>query len=150
MRRIAVLIICVMAASAATADGRIKLQKGIAGVKLGQSMAKVRGKLGKPKSVKTGTNNYGPYTQFFYTGLQVDFQDNGGATFVATTRKSEKTAGGVGPGSSRAKLIAKVKGVSCPAGDGICQVGSTARGRKVTLFELAGGKVRRVSIGVVL
>ena len=76
------------------------------------SQGKVRSVLGKPVSVKRGSNDFGRYTIFKYGGLRVSFQGNGGATSISTTRAGERTVRGIGVGSTEAQVKAKVSGVS--------------------------------------
>src|SRR4051812_6942465 len=58
----------------ATADAMIQIDKGIAGARLGNTKAQVRAALGAPAKVTTGTNDFGPFTEFRYRGgLRVTF-----------------------------------------------------------------------------
>jgi hypothetical protein len=136
---------------AAPAGATIVPQKGIAGVSIGMSQAKVRSVLGKPPSVQHGTNDFGRYTIFRYAGLQIMFQDNAAVTDVSTTRAGERTAGGAGVGSTEAQLKAKVKGLTCKTETGYrhCYLGKFLPGRRVTDFAIKRGKVSRVDVGLV-
>ena len=144
----AVLAAVLVASSAAA----IVLQKGIAGVTIGMTQGKVRSVLGKPASVKRGSNDFGKYTTFKYPGLQVNFQGNATVTAVSTTRTSERTASGVGVGSTEAQVKAKVKGVKCATDSGFrhCYLGKLGAGHRVTDFSIKRGKVSRVDVGVVI
>jgi hypothetical protein len=145
----AAAVACVIAASA---DAAIVPQKGIAGVTIGMTQGKVRAVLGVPKSVKRGTNDFGKYTVFHYSGLQVNFQGNATVTDVSTTRTGERTASGVGVGSTEAQVKAKVKGVKCETNSGFrhCYLGKLGAGHRVTDFSIKRGKVSRVDVGVVI
>ena len=116
--------------AASTVGAAIVSQQGFAGVKIGMTQAKVRSVLGKPTSVKRGSNNFGKYTIFKYAGLQTEFQGNTTLTSVSTTRTSERTASGIGVGSTVAQVKAKIKGVTCATDSGFrhCYLGTFAPG----------------------
>ena len=150
MRRLA-LVVAVSAAALVVVSGAaatIVVQRSIAGVKMGMTQAKVRSVLGRPTRVVHGSNDFGRYVQFRYAKLSVNFQGEATASNVSTTRASERTASGVGVGSSRAEVKAKIAGVKCSAS--LCTVGQFLPGRKVTSFFLKRGVVSRVALGVVL
>ncbi|MBA3412919.1 MAG: hypothetical protein H0T09_04445, partial [Actinobacteria bacterium] len=67
----AVALIVALAASAV-----IIPQRGLAGLRLGMTQAKVRSVLGKPGRVVRGSNEFGAYTEFVYRSLRVSFQGN--------------------------------------------------------------------------
>ena len=143
------LVAAVLASSAAAT---IVPQQSIAGVKVGMTQAKVRSVLGAPSSVKRGSNDFGKYTIFKYGGLQVNFQGNATLTDVSTTRTTERTASGVGVGSTEAQVKAKIKGVKCETDSGFrhCYLGKLGAGHRVTDFSIKHGKVSRVDVGVVI
>jgi hypothetical protein len=146
-------LVAVVAALAATsASAAIVPQQGIAGVKIGMTQAKVRSVLGKPSSVQRGKNDFGKYTQLRYPGLQVNFQGNATVTDVSTTRTSERTAAGIGVGSSELQVKGKVKGVKCATDNGFrhCYVGKLGAGQRVTDFSMKHGKVSRVDVSLVI
>src|SRR5690348_16519955 len=103
---------------APAAGATIVPQRGIAGVTVGMTPGKVRAVLGKPSSVKYGSNDFGSDTIFRYRGLQVEFQGNTKVTAVSTTWKTELTRSGVGVGSSEAQLKKGVKGLTCKTESG--------------------------------
>ena len=146
------LVAAAAALAASTAGAAIVSQQGIAGVKIGMAKAKVRSVLGKPTSVKRGSNDFGKYTIFKYAGLQTEFQGNTTLTGVSTTRTSERTASGIGVGSTVAQVKAKIKGVTCATDSGFrhCYLGKFRAGRRVTDFAIKRGKVSRVDVGVVI
>ncbi len=145
------LVAAAAALAASTAGAAIVSQQGIAGVKIGMTQAKVRSVLGKPTSVKRGSNDFGKYTIFKYAGLQTEFQGNATLTGVSTTRTSERTAAGIGVGSTEAQVKAKIKGVKCATDSGRhCYLGKFRAGRRVTDFAIKRGKVSRVDVGVVI
>jgi hypothetical protein len=137
---------------AATAGATIVPQKGIAGVSIGMSQAKVRSVLGKPLLVRHGSNDFGTYTSFIYKDLQVAFQGNASVTDISTVRKSERTAGGIGVGSTEAQVKAKLKGVTCKTENGYhhCFLGKFLPGHRVTDLSMKKGRVRVIDVGLVL
>ena len=146
----AMLVVALALASASVAA--IVPQKGIAGVTVGMTPGKVKSVLGRPSSVKRGSNDFGKYTIYKYVGLVVEFQGNSKVTSVTTTRRSERTKSGAGVGSTEAQLKAGVKGLKCMSGGGFrhCYLGKFSPGRRVTDFFLKHGKVSRVVVGVVI
>ena len=139
-------------ALAAQAGATIVINRGIAGVNLGMSQAAVRAKLGKPLKVVHAKNEFGPYTEFRYTGYVVDFQNNDAVTSVVTSLARERTPSGVGVGSTWSQVRSKVRSVRCtglPA-LGECHVGQFLPGKTVTDFFFTAGKVDRVVVGLVL
>src|SRR5262245_10934559 len=137
------LLVAVVAAAASSAPATIVPQRGIAGVDLGMTQAKVRSVLGRPPSVKHGSNDFGKYTIYNYSALQVTFQGNKTVTAISTSRTGERTAGGVGPGSTEARLKVKVKGLTCKTESGFrhCYLGKFLAGHRVTDFTINRGKV---------
>lgn len=136
------------AVCAAAADAAIIVQHGIAGVSIGMSQAKVRSILGTPTKVLHKKNAFGRYVEYLYPRLVLDFQGPGPLSNVATTRRTERTGKGVGVGSTRLRVKAKVRGARCNTA--ICTVGKLLPGRIVTTFYLRKGVVVRVSVGRVL
>ena len=137
---------------AATATSAIVPQRSIGGVALGMTQAKVRSILGKPTRVKRGHNDFGPYTLFFYRGYQVNFQGNGTVTQVETFVASERTAKGVGVGSTRAQLRSAYPAIVCegPVKTGFCHIGMYLPGKKVTDFFFRNGRAWRAGVGIVI
>jgi hypothetical protein len=108
--------------------------------------------LGKPTTVKRGSNDFGKYAIYNYAALQVTFQGNTTVTAISTSRTSERTASGVGPGSTEAQLKAKLKGLTCKTESGFrhCYLGKFLVGHRVTDFTIVRGKVTRVNVGLVI
>jgi hypothetical protein len=135
----------------AAASARIVPQRGIAGANLDMSQPEIRAKLGKPDRVRHPTSPiFGEYTTWHYGRTTVDMFRNGdGRVFnVTTTSRTQRTASGVGVGSSTSQVKRGVKRVRCNSRH--CWVGRFEPGGKVTDFMLTGGRVTRVTIGYVI
>ena len=137
----------------ASADAMIQVDRGIAGARIGNSRAQVRAALGTPSSVKNGTNDFGPFTEYRYRGgLRVVFQGGTSVTSVVTTGLGDRTSRGVGVGSTERAVRRKVPGVKCEttAGSRSCHTGKLLAGHRVTDFTIRSGHVTRVTVGTVL
>ena len=136
-------------ALAASAGAVIHPGSSIAGVKLGMTKAEVRAELGEPARIIRQRNEFGPVTTFRYFRLWVTFQGNREVTAVKTTRKKERTPRGVGVGSTRAQVKARVHRVKCPLPT-LCEKGRLVPGGRVTVFRLFKGRVTSVLVGFVI
>jgi len=142
--------------SASMAQAVIQVQRGISGVTLKMTPVQVRAALGTPAKVKHGSNPFGPFTQYRYRGgITVTFQGNATVTAVAVTGRTDRTASGVGVGSTEKAVKRGVHGVKCEPGNHpgavhSCHVGSFKPGHRVTDFLLRGGRVTRVTLGFVI
>ena len=130
----------------------IVVQRSIGGVKLQMTKAQVRAKLGRPMSVRVGSNEFGTFVEKVYRRVTVTVQGGDRVTNVSTTSPLEQTAGGVGVGSTRSRVKTKVANVTCKNESGFkhCFVGAFLPGRTVTDFRLRNGRVSAVSIGFVI
>jgi hypothetical protein len=137
----------------AAAPAQIQLDKGIAGARIGNTVAQVHAALGAPASVHNGSNDFGRFREERYAGgIVVDYQGARMVSSVTTTGLGDRTAKGVGVGSSEAAVRANVPGVRCEtvAGSRSCHTHAFTAGRRVTDFFIKSGKVTRVSLGVVI
>lgn len=154
MARLAVVAVALTAALAVTpaAPARIVVQKSIAGVPLRMTRANVIAKLGQPPKIRSGTNIFGRWTEFLYPRVRVTFQSGPLVTALRTTSGRERTARGIGVGSTEAQVRARVAGVRCRTDGGFrhCWVGRFLPGRLVTDFHVRRGRVSAVVIGYVL
>lgn len=148
---------------AASAGAKIVPQKGIAGAKLGMTQARVLDKLGKPdrKRIRTNPFSGADFIEFKYGRTWVSFDgtvESSTVWGVSTKDRAERTARGVGVGSTKRKVEARVPGVKCKKEFGInhCYVGEFLPFETVTDFRLKRKKkhgplrVTRVGIGIVL
>ncbi len=107
-------IVVALLFAAPAAEAMIQVDNGIAGARLGNTRAEVRAALGKPTRTATGKNDFGPFVRYtFPGGVRVFFQGKTNVTSVETTGRGDRTAGGIGVGSSEAALKAKVSGIKC-------------------------------------
>jgi hypothetical protein len=140
-------------ASAPTAQAVIQVQRGISGIALGMSPGQVKAGLGNPRRVVTGSNDFGPFTQFLYRGgITVTFQGNANVTAVSIKGRTDRTPSGVGVGSTEREVKRGVRGVRCQTTAGVrdCHVGRFLPGRRVTDFLFHRGRVSRVTVGFVI
>jgi hypothetical protein len=136
----------------ASAGAAIVPQQSIAGAKLGMTKAQVKAKLGPPQSVQSGTNDFGAFTTFRYPPVSVTFQSGPNATAVVTRSPGQRTAKGVGVGSSVFSVLVGVPGVKCQNESGFvhCFLGAFTPGHLVTDFVIRNARVTRVTIGRVI
>ena len=151
MWRVGVVVAAALAL-AAGAQAAIVPQQGIGGARLGMSQKAVRAALGAPTTVRRPPNELAPTVVYTYPAVQVTFFGGFRATSVATRSAAQRTAGGVGVGSTEARVAAAVPGVRCVTDSGHrhCYVGVWQPGRKVTDFTIRKGRVTRVTVGFVI
>lgn len=154
MRR-ALLLASVLATltCAVPADAKIVIQRGMAGVRIGMTVKQVKARLGEPIRTVKGRNDFGPYSELRYPNkLTFSLQGRRRVTSITTTGKAERTAGGLGVGTSERTLKAKVVRVKCEkiVDTRTCHVGEFVPGRRITDFVIRDGKVTRVTIGNVI
>lgn len=135
------------------ASALVQVDQGIAGVRLGNTVAQVHAALGRPARVKHGRNAFGSFRQETYGGgIVVYYQGARTVTSVVETGLGDRTATGVGVGSSEHAVRAGVPHVRCEtlAGARSCHTHAFTAGRRVTDFAIRGGKVVRVTVGLVI
>ncbi len=137
----------------AAAPALVQVDRGIAGARLGNTIAQVQAALGRPASVRNGRNEFGRFRQETYGGgIAVFYQGGRSVSSVATVGLGDRTASGVGVGSSESAVRRGVRGVRCETISGFrsCHTGQFRAGRRVTDFSLRRGKVTRVTVGLVI
>ena len=133
----------------------IEVGRGIAGVAVGMSAAKVKQVLGEPENetqvpgIFGGTNTKLDYPD----GLTVTLSGNGDSViYVESTSAAAQTRNGAGIGSTEQEVVRSVDGATCEDAQGttICRAGQAVPGGIVTDFRLRGGRVVRVLVGRVI
>ena len=73
-------------------------------------------------------------------------------TSITTTGLGDRTAAGVGVRSSERQVRRLVPGVRCETLGGVrsCHTGEFEPGRRITDFQMRGGRVRRITVGIVI
>jgi len=157
------LLLCVLllGTAAVPAGARIVPGTGMAGVAIGDCEASVRGKLGRPGSVTRRSDFAGPSSNWRYSkrGLRVTFRSGASCqavTAISTDRGFERTAEGIGKGSRRTTLRARLRGERCrtyrvPEPVRSCTLGAFRPGRVVTDFRIdSRARVSSVLVGIVI
>lgn len=137
----------------ASASALVQVDRGIAGARIGNTPAQVHAALGRPARVARGRNDFGGFVEERYAGgIRVLYSGSRNVTLVDTTGLGDRTAKGVGVGSTESAVRAGVRGVRCATESGIrhCHTGDFRAGQRVTDFFVRGGRVWRVSVGVVI
>ena len=128
---------------------RIVVPRSIAGVELGMTKAQVRARLGKPRRIEMSPPEPGAYTEFFYPAATVTFEDGRTVTGVRTTSPRERTATGIGVGSTLAAVVAKIRGTEClldQNGRPFCVAGERRAGGRIIIFHFRRGRVAAVEL----
>jgi hypothetical protein len=143
--------VCALA-FAAVAPATIVPQHGIGGARLGMSQTAVQARLGLPLTIHKGTNEIGTYTTYLYPTLLITFFGGSKVTSIATHSAKQRTSRGVGVGTTRAGVAAKVAAATCvtESGHEHCYVGKFLPGQTVTDFTIKNGRVTRITVGYVI
>jgi hypothetical protein len=151
-RHVLALIAVCLIATPGSAGAVIMPNRGIAGVTLEMSRAQVERVLGPPLRVEKRMNDFGPFVNYRYRGLQVGFQGEKRVSGISTTRTGERTRGGIGVGSTEAALVKRIPAVRCETfGDfRTCTLGKANVGERITDFFITKGKVSRVVVAFVI
>ncbi|HEX6390583.1 MAG TPA: hypothetical protein VFZ89_14085 [Solirubrobacteraceae bacterium] len=141
-----------LVALAPAAQAKIVVQESIAGVKVGMSAKQVREVLGAPRSVSYPKDEIqGSFKHYDY-GLTDVFITRGtsGVVFNITTRsRAQRTASGIGVGSTRKALQRAFPKAKCQ--NRYCSIGEARPGKTVTSFFLSATfRVRQVALGIVI
>ncbi|HEX8068173.1 MAG TPA: hypothetical protein VF520_16780 [Thermoleophilaceae bacterium] len=153
LRPVPALAAAVLLAAPSQAAALIQVDQGIGGARIGNSQKEVKTALGDPDLVKTGSNDFGAFTQFYYAGgLRIFFQGDKEVTSATTVGTGDRTAKGIGVGSTEKSVKKKVPGVKCETSVGVrsCHTNEFEPGQRVTDFVLKSGRVVRVTVGIVV
>jgi hypothetical protein len=157
MRRTLTLSCCAALGAAlvlpAGASALIQIDRGLAGARLGNTVVQVHAALGQPARAQVGRNEFGRFRQETYKGgIVVFYQGARTVSSVTTTGLGDRTAKGVGVGSTERAVRARVPGVRCEtiAGFRSCHTNAFLPGRRITDFFIRRGRVARVTVGFVI
>jgi hypothetical protein len=148
------LAVAAVLALPSQAGAMIQIDQGIAGARIGNSKAQVKAALGEPALEKTGSNDFGPFRQYYYEGgVRVFFQGDSEVTSVTTLGRGDRTSKGIGVGNTEKALKQKHPNLKCetfPGNFRSCHTGNFEPGERVSDFQIKKGKVARVVVGVVI
>lgn len=146
----------VLAVPALGAGDRIVHGRSIGVISVNEERATIGDKLGgdgvviarTPNPQEPGNSNFDAVTVAYPSlALTVRFptdEASSGALSVATRSARYRTAGGVGVGSRRARILAAFPRAVCTASR--CQVGPRTGDVRITRFSLSAGRVVRVTV----
>jgi len=131
----------------ARAQAKIVLNRGVEPARIGMTTQQLRAKLGAPDVAERS----GSTTSLVYRSRKLVVTVLRGRVQIVSTRsRRERTASGVGPGSTLRAVRTRVPDARCGAKAGVfvCKLGSSRKGRRSTVFLIAGGVVETVSIAL--
>ena len=131
----------------------VQFDQGIAGARIGNSQAQVQAALGAPALVKTGTNEFGPWRQYYFEGgIRVYFQGDEDVTAVHTLGRGDRTSKGIGVGNTEKALKQKHPSLRCESFGSFrsCHTGNGEAGERMTDFFISKGKITRIVVGIVI
>ncbi|HEX4345063.1 MAG TPA: hypothetical protein VHZ31_05830 [Solirubrobacteraceae bacterium] len=131
----------------ALAAATIVVDRGVDRARIGMTEHQLRAKLGKADvAERSGSSKSLVYRR---RKLVVTLF-RGRVQIVSTDARKDRTAGGVGPGSTLAALRRHVSGERCGEKVGVysCKIGSSRRGRRSTVFLIEHGRVATVSVAL--
>jgi len=132
---------------APSADARFRINQSMEGVQLDMSRADVRELKGKPADRELGPD-FVTWT-YRHPRMQVTFKPR--VITLSTSSRRIRGPGDIGVGTRQRRLKRVIdRPVRCRSLEGptFCTVGSLDDGRRYTFFELPGGRVDSISIGI--
>jgi len=160
--RLLLLTTLFLLALAAPASAVVVPGKGMAGVELGDCQEKAIEVLGPPDTTFGKRDVFGFVSTYRYNarGLKLDFRRGPGECLVLssirTTKAEERTKEGIGKGSTRKELRAKLRGEKCrtyrrPKRIRICWLGSFTPSKPITEFRIdSKGRVNNLRVATVI
>jgi hypothetical protein len=160
--RLFLLTALLLLAHAAPAGAVIVPGKGMAGVELQDCQSRVIEVIGPPDRTFGKRDIFGFVSTYWYNarGLKLEFRRGPGECLVLssirTTKGEERTKEGVGKGTLRKTLRAKLKGEKCrtfrqPKRIRICWLGSFTPSKPITEFRIdSKGRVNNVRVATVI
>jgi hypothetical protein len=162
MTRLIPLTLVLLLLFAAPAGAVIVPQKGMAGVELGDCINRAIKVLGFPDRT-FGSRDFAGFKESYYynkRALKLEFRRGAGSCLVLSSIRTrgaeERTKEGVGKGTTRKELRAKLSGEKCrtfkqPKRISICWLGSMTPSKPVTEFRIdSKGRVNNVRVGIVI
>lgn len=131
----------------AVAGARIVINRGVDPARIGMTERQLRGRLGKPDLAETA----GSSKSLVYRRRKlVVTLFRGRVQIVSTRSHADRTAHGVGPGSTLSMLRKHLRGERCGEKVGVysCKIGSSRKGRRSTVFLIESGRVATVSVAM--
>jgi hypothetical protein len=160
--RALLLSLSLLLLSAAPAGATIVPGKGMAGVRLGQCQERVIGILGFPDRTFGSHDFAGIKSSYYYNAkaLKLEFRTGPGECLVLSSIRTrgaeERTQEGVGKGTTRKALRARLRGEKCrtfkqPKRITICWLGSMTPSKPLTEFRIdSKGRVNNIRVGIVI
>ncbi len=162
MTRALLLSLLALLVLAAPASATIVPNKGMAGVEIGDCQERAIEVLGAPDRTFGSNDIFGFVSKYYYNarGLKLEFRRGPGRCLVLssirTTKGQERTKEGVGKGTLRKTLRAKLRGEKCrtytrPKRIRVCWLGSRTPSRPITEFRIdSKGRVNNVRVATVI
>jgi hypothetical protein len=162
LRRSLLLTVFALLVAAAPASATIVPGKGMAGVTLGQCQERVIQILGPPDRTFGSRDFAGFKSSYYYNAKALKLEFRAGPdeclvlSSIRTRSGEERTKEGVGKGTKRKALRAKLKGEKCrtftrPKRITICWLGSMTPSKPLTEFRIdSKGRVNNVRVGIVI
>ena len=156
LRLLLLFTLIALAAVGDTASATIVPQRGMMGVRLGDTVREVRDRLGPPDGIRFVEDEIiGRRRKWHYGRTVFGFDGDGPRARVIdmTTRsRRERLANGIGVGSTKSDVMRRVAGVRCPMDEPFhCLIGRLEPGRRVTDFRLGSrDRVSSITIGRVI